>query len=403
MIFFEVGVRRIDLVLNVVVLGFFWLLVGIAWTPSNKFYQQGLILLLWIPVLIGVFALRAQLLEAWSRQRAFSLLVALFLLWACLSVLWSQADDIGRELKRVFYVGLFLCAMTILGVSRQQAIWKTLGVAFVFLALSFPMSFYLYYIVGKHAFTERLWGIGQIGHPILGSYVMSLAVIWGARFCPQTRWARLLWIVLMSMGVAFIAMGQSRGALLALVMGLCTMLLLSAERRYAWLGCAVVLGGVGAGFIFFEPLLTARGMSYRLDILLESLSMISQNPILGIGIGSDYRVVTESHLRGFDHAHNSFTHTGIELGGVGFLLWLGIWLLALFSAWGRRRSREGQLSLGTLLVAVIALQFDTGSQWETPRAEWFVVWLPIGLVMALNVRRDVDSPAAMSTTVASRK
>ena len=207
----------------------------------------------------------------------------------------------------------------------------------------------------------------------------------------------------MSMGVAFIAMGQSRGALLALVMGLCAMLLLSVERRYAWWGCATVLGGVGVGFIFFEPLLMERGMSYRLDIFLESLSMISQNPILGIGIGSDYRVVTESYLQGFDHAHNSFTHTGIELGGVGFLLWLGIWLLALFSAWGRRRSREGQLSLGTLLVAVIALQFDTGSQWETPRAEWFVVWLPIGLVMALNVRRDVGSPAAMSTTVASRK
>lgn len=81
--------RRIDFVLNVVVLGFFWLLVGIAWTPSNKFYQQGLVLLLWVPVLIGVFALRAQLLEAWLRQRAFSLLIALFLLWACLSGFWS--------------------------------------------------------------------------------------------------------------------------------------------------------------------------------------------------------------------------------------------------------------------------------------------------------------------------
>nr|WP_262371927.1 O-antigen ligase family protein [Pseudomonas peli] len=196
-------------------------------------------------------------------------------------------------------------------------------------------------------------------------------------------------------------MGQSRGALLALVVGLCAMSLLSVERRYALLICALALGGVSMGFIFFEPILMARGTSYRLDIFLESLDMIVKNPVLGVGVGSDYRVVPYNFSAGFDHAHNSFTHTGIELGGVGFLLWVGVWLLAFFSAWSKRRTREGQLALGTLLVAVVALQFDTGSQWETPRAEWFVVWLPIGLVMALNARREKDSPAAMSPTVAS--
>lgn len=68
---------------------------------------------------------------------------------------------------------------------------------------------------------------------------------------------------------------------------------------------------------------------------------------------------------GFDHAHNSFTHTGIELGGVGFLLWVGVWLLAFFFCMVQATNQRGQLALGTLLVAVVALQFDTGSQWET--------------------------------------
>ncbi|NMZ68348.1 O-antigen ligase [Pseudomonas peli] len=393
--------KRIDFALNMLVLGFFWFLVGIAWAPSNKFYQQGLVLLLWLPVFVCMFVLRVQLLKAWLQQRVLSLLIGAFLIWACLSVFWSLSEDIGRELKRVFYVGLFLCAMTLLGLNRQQAIWKSLGFSFVLLVLAFPVSFYLYYIVGMHAFTERLWGIGQIGHPILGGYVIALAVVWGSRFYPKKWWARLLWALLMVMGVSFVAMGQSRGALLALVVGLCAMSLLSVERRYALLICALALGGVSMGFIFFEPILMARGTSYRLDIFLESLDMIVKNPVLGVGVGSDYRVVPYNFSAGFDHAHNSFTHTGIELGGVGFLLWVGVWLLAFFSAWSKRRTREGQLALGTLLVAVVALQFDTGSQWETPRAEWFVVWLPIGLVMALNARREKDSPAAMSPTVAS--
>lgn len=401
MSFFEVSVKRIDLVLNTTVLGFFWFLVGVAWAPSNKVYQQGLVLLLWLPVLVCIFFFRARLLDAWLRQRVFSLLIALFLAWACLSVLWSQADDIGRELKRVFYVVLFLCAMTALGMARQQAIWKTLGVAFVFLALAFPVSFYLYYIVAMHDFNQRLWGIGQIGHPILGSYVMALAAVWGTRFCPAGWRARLLWGGVMVMAMSFVVMGQSRGALLAMVVGLCAMSLVSLERRYAWLGCAAVLVGVGVGFILFEPLLMSRGLSYRPDIFLESLAMIAQNPLLGMGIGADYRVVTDNYPAGFDHAHNSFTHTGIELGGPGLLLWVGIWLLAFLSIWGRCRTKEGQLVLGTLLVSIIALQFDTGSQWETPRAEWFVVWLPIGLVMALKAR-DGGNSGLISASVVGR-
>lgn len=383
------NIRRIDFALNVMMLGFFWLLVGVAWVPSNKLYQQVLVLLFWFPVLFCAFVLRAQLLELWQRQRLFFSLLVVFLIWACLSASWSRADDIGRELKRVFYVFSFLCAMAMLGANRQQYLWKSLGIAFVFIVLTFPVGFYLYYIVGMHAFSERLWGVGQLAHPILGGYVMALAVTWGMRFFPKAWWMRLFWAALMAMGVLFVVMGQSRGALFALIIGVCVMLFLSVERHYAWLGCAVVLVGVGIEFIFFEPFLMSRGMSYRLDILMESLAIIMQNPLLGMGLGSDYRVVTYNYPAGFDHAHNSFTHTGIELGCIGLLLWIFIWLFALFYAWRARQSREGQLVFSMLLLSIVALQFDTASQWGTPRAEWFVTWLPIGFVVALNARRDI--------------
>lgn len=127
------------------------------------------------------------------------------------------------------------------GAEQAAGYMEVTWFSFVLLVLAFPVSFYLYYIVGMHAFTERLWGIGQIGHPILGGYVIALAVVWKSLLSKKMVGTPALGFV--DVRVSFVAMGQSRGALLALVVGLCAMSLLSVERRYALLICALALGG----------------------------------------------------------------------------------------------------------------------------------------------------------------
>lgn len=111
--------------------------------------------------------------------------------------------------------------------------------------------------------------------------------------------------------------------------------------------------------------------------------MAMQNPFLGLGVGTDYRVVTFNYPEGFDHTHNGFTHVAVELGLPGVLLWIGLWLSAFHIAWQSRFSAEGRLVFGTLVVSLAALQFDAASLWGTPRAEWFIVWLPLALTLAL--------------------
>ena len=51
-----VGVRSAWAV-GVLCMGYLWFLFGIVWVPSNKLYQQGLVLLLWLPVLLAVLSL----------------------------------------------------------------------------------------------------------------------------------------------------------------------------------------------------------------------------------------------------------------------------------------------------------------------------------------------------------
>jgi len=312
--------------------------------------------------------------------------------------LWTNAEYPLNALKRVLYVGLFLATFALLADARPESVWKGLAIAFVILALSCPLSFYLFYVRDMHPLSARLYGMGQAGHPILGAYVMALAVMWGLQCLPRNGWRRVLWGGLIAMLVLFIAFGQSRGAMLALIIAACSMPLWNGGR-VAWLVCLAVLGVSGLGFLLFAPLILERGFSYRPDIFWASMEMIMQNPWLGLGLGAEYRVVTSSYPAGFDHAHNMFTHTAIELGVVGFLLWSGLWLIAFRIAWLARHSREGRMVLGSLLVSFIALQFDAASLWDTPRAEWFVTWLPLGLVVALVVRKSSDRLRVASTVV----
>lgn len=380
-----VGVRSIWAV-GLLFVGYLWFLFGIVWSPSNKLYQQGLVLLVWLPALVAVIALRKRMQPIWSANRVLLGLLLTLLAWAALSTLWTVAEAPLKELKRVVYVALFLAFFLILAELRSALVWKGLGLAFVALALSCPVSFYLFYVQGMNPLAARLDGMGQAGHPILGAYVMALAVMWGLQFIPRQPWQRLVWAGLISLLIAFVVLGQSRGAMLALALSLLSMPLWNGGR-IAWLVALITCALAVVGAFLFMPFILQRGFSYRPEIFASSVQMIMDNPWLGLGVGSEYRVYTANFPEGFDHSHNAFTHAGIELGLPGLLLWIGLWLAAFRVAWLERSSWEGRLLLSSLLVSFVALQFDAASLWGSPRAEWFVTWLPIGLSLAIAVRR----------------
>ncbi len=368
-------------------LGYLWFLLGIVWAPSSKLYQQGLVVLLWVPVLVVALVLRRPLFMQWRASTLFLGLLLALLAWAALSTTWTAAEEPLRELKRVLYVALFLVFFLIMAELRPTFVWKGLGMAFVALALSCPFSFYQFYLQEMNPLSARLVGMGEAGHPILGAYVMALAVMWGGQFMPQSAWLRLPWGVLIALLLVFIALGQSRGALLALGLTALSMPLWTggrAARLVALTACTLAV----VGAVQFMPFILERGFSYRPEIFASSMQMIMQEPWLGLGVGSEYRVFTDNYPAGFDHSHNGFTHAAIELGLPGLLLWSGLWIVAFRVAWLERAWVEGRLVLSSLLVSFVALQFDAASLWGTPRAEWFVTWLPLGLALSLAVRRD---------------
>lgn len=368
-------------------IGFLWFLVAIALAPSNKIYQQGLVLFLWLPTLVLLWSGRDVLGELWRTQRGLCLSVLLLFLWSALSLSWASGEEPGREFKRLLYIAFFLLFFPLLanaGFARliQMLQWGGIGLAF-----AAAISIVQYYGVQGNPLTYRMVGIGEISHPILGAYVIGAAIVWMLHWPPQQRWFQVLWAISLLCLGAFLVLCQSRGAALGLLITLVAMPLWCRDRR----SCLISGGAISAavlGFAFMYTQIMLRGTSYRPEIFQASVEMIAAHPWTGLGLGSFYQVVVLGTP--FDHTHNIFTHIAIELGIPGMLLWLAVWLCVFREIWRVRSTLFGKGLMGLWLFSSLAMQFDAASLTGTPRAEWFISWLPVGLAMALvwvHVRR----------------
>jgi len=158
-------------------LGLVWFLAAIALAPSNKLYQQGLVLFLWLPTLLLAWSARQVLAEAWRRQSALWASVLLLLAWSGISLAWSPSEEPGREIKRLIYILVFLMAFPLLAQRGQRRISHLLAFGSGLLGLAALISIINFYGVQGNPLPVRLGGIGEISHPILGAYVIGAAAL----------------------------------------------------------------------------------------------------------------------------------------------------------------------------------------------------------------------------------
>ncbi|WHH51590.1 O-antigen ligase family protein [Pseudomonas sp. Ap32] len=360
--------------------GLVWFLAAIALAPSNKVYQQGLVLFLWLPTLVLAWSARGVLVQAWRRQPALWGSVLLLLVWSGLSLAWSPAEEPGRELKRLLYILVFLLAFPLLAQLGQARIRQLLLLGSALLALAALLSIINFYGLQRTPLLVRLAGIGEISHPILGAYVIGAAVLLMLYEPPRQRGLQLLWLAALACLGAFAMLSQSRGAILALVITV-VMAPLWFRDRHSRVFSVLALLATGLAFLAVYDLIAQRGSSFRPEIFHAVVEMIAAHPWAGLGLGADYKVSAVGMH--FDHTHNMFTHVAVEVGLPGMLLWVMVWLFTLGEIVRARGTLLGKVLLGFWVYSTLAMQFDAASLTGTPRAEWFISWLPVGLAMLL--------------------
>lgn len=270
-------------------LGLVWFLAAIALAPSNKVYQQGLVLFLWLPTLVLAWSARGVLVQAWRRQPALWGSVLLLLAWSGLSLAWSPAEEPMRELKRLLYILVFLLAFPLLAQLGQARIRQLLLLGSALLAIAALVSIIKFYGVQRAPLLFRLAGIGEISHPILGAYVIGSALLLMLYEPPRRRGLQLLWLAALACLGAFAMLSQSRGAVLALVITV-VMAPLWFRDRHSRVFSVLALLATGLAFLAVYDVIAQRGSSYRPEIFHAVVQMIAAHPWTGLGLGADYEV-----------------------------------------------------------------------------------------------------------------
>lgn len=364
-------------------IGLLWFLLGLAWSPTDKLYRQGLVLLVWLPAILCLFSQWQLWQDVVAKNRSSIVFIILFLAWATISAFWSAGDDQASDIRRVLYVFLFCSSILYLShTSPRGSPFHLMTAAAYGVALASLLSILLQYVVGDEPLSTRLSGIGNLEHPILGGYVVGLMLLWLSTNLPHRSVARAFAAAAMASMFLFALFTQSRGLWVALIGTAVIYSFLRGGRRQWLITAALLLFGLGAYWLF-GSYVTARGTSFRPEILEESLKMIANNPWLGLGLGAEYDIQAVGFT--FSHSHNLFTHVAIEFGLLGLMLWLLIWISGFTAAWNSRHTAEGDALLKVFIFCTIALMFDGGSVVKSPRPEWFLTWLPIALASALKM------------------
>src|SRR5471032_434100 len=135
---------------------------------------------------------------------------------ATLSLCWTQADDISREFKRMLYIAWFLLFFPIMANKRPDRVVRLLQWAGIGIGVAAAASMVKFFGIEHHLWHDRLEGIGELSHPILGAYVVGVAAVWLLLLPPRNRWLQVAWVLALALAGAFVVMSQSRGAVLAL-------------------------------------------------------------------------------------------------------------------------------------------------------------------------------------------
>lgn len=207
-------------------------------------------------------------------------------------------------------------------------------------------------------------------------------------FHSKRIYGSVLSLILSAPLVFVLAVTQTRGAVVAFLFGLSTILLIRKLelKTVGWI-CGIVI--VALCFFWFVPieqlarftqssddLLTSNSVATRIDLYKEAIAVFFENPLLGVGIGGGHR-----HLF-FDYPHNIIFEIAAELGLIGLCLFLYMIVIVIkrFISLMRNYSKDPfvEISMASFLFALVAAQFSYDIQRNG------LIWVFGGVILAMS-------------------
>ena len=241
-------------------------------------------------------------------------------------------------------------------------------------------------------------------------------------------WVKLVYAFLIFLSLFSLSMIQSRAAFIAaaliaiLLLTWTVIQYLKSKNKQDFIPNLFYLIPLILALVFNQLLISDKGadalsraatisistndgsVNQRLRYYEDVLNHISKNPILGVGIGNwkltsiDY---DREDISGYVvpyHAHSDFIQLGAELGFVGFLLYLGIFLMAAYFAFiilFRSDLDNDNKWFVFLLITALGVYFiDANLNFPIARPQVLAPWALIMALITFYYHKAIDKPMA---------
>lgn len=370
-----------------------WIGLGVYLFILSFFFASGPALirnLFYLFVLLPVIAVipwRPWRLEEYGGY--FSLSALVFAAYSVVASLWGNAENFGFFFKQWVFLAIWLCGVAWLmhhkPINIQRLYMAIIAVAMVG-ALVTVLYFYVY---SNNSLGTRLLGLGMVENSTVVAQIYGVA---GLLAYMKSLFASNWRISLGYFCVAIICslvilLAQARGAALAFVVAACVAIALVRPKPYIWLP-QVILAVLALLVLFLGfnvgDILQERGasLSERDVIWRELISRSLERPFFGLGYVQDSRIIIPD-VDVFHHAHNSWIDILYYCGLVGLLL--ALWHGALIAKSFVRNENIMPLYIWWIF-GCLCLLTNGSSLLTRPDAQWFMYWVPAGLLAGLVMR-----------------
>ncbi|MFZ3022809.1 O-antigen ligase family protein [Pseudomonas sp.] len=363
-------------------LGYFVLLIGLSLLPDRNSYHKSFYLLVAIPTLTALALSPAALIKL-AKEPVIIALMA-FSAWALVSLNWSDTDSSTTSLlKRPIYIFmLFACCALIAQQSIKRLELTILLAAISMLAVS---AYSLILFANTWTPESRLIGPGALDNPLLSSHLFGFFLtIWLG--LAMTLPNKKLWLIVAPIVIAtttLLATG-SRTPIVAICLASCWLALCKWNKRSLILISGGVLGLLTLLIIYPESLLN-RGSSYRLELWLAALEKASHALWLGFGFDAHLAIKLDDIPYSFSEPHSFAIGVLYYTGIIGLSFWLMMHAVALLHCWKQRDNALFAIAGALLIYGLGAGLTEGGGILMRPKEHWFLTWIPLALIAALNI------------------
>lgn len=318
----------------------------------------------------------------------------IFLTYYSFSTLWGESQsDISSNLTHSAYILLYLAWLVTLldGELRHQLQWTLLAgitALCLYLILVDAPSIYHFRIT-----TNRNPGPSNVID--LAGYA-ALAILLSLMIFRDT--GKKVALCFIPLHLAFMALSQSRGPLIALVFAI-TVVIPYRQRPgqlFLWGGGSTlitifIVAYSTAGEMFLTRFSELYQQSFvRISIWRHSLSLIEQAPFFGYGFDKQLNFL--NYTGELNHTtHSLYFGTLLKGGCVGFalmLLLLGYCAWLAFCHWRRGRCWEAAMFIFMLIFYSSQGMFVIAN----PAEFWYLFWLPLAMSLSQpNTQISKDS------------